>query len=133
MIRRFRALQLTNYGTVAISKLREKTKCIIQEIIAHLSADKPIYNKTILLVQTMPFPHQTTLHHRQHLPRLTKSVYLSFHAEDANILNKNSTFEMGIKTNITLYTEGTPNGLKPTILLAELGLEYKVGANSPQL
>lgn len=33
---------------------------------------------------------------------------------------------MGIKTNITLYTEGTPNGLKPTILLAELGLEYKL-------
>lgn len=35
---------------------------------------------------------------------------------------------MGIKTNITLYTEGTPNGLKPTILMAELGLEYKVCA-----
>jgi glutathione S-transferase len=33
---------------------------------------------------------------------------------------------MGNKTGITLYTEGTPNGLKPTILLAELGLEYKV-------
>ncbi|KAF6798774.1 glutathione S-transferase [Colletotrichum sojae] len=33
---------------------------------------------------------------------------------------------MGIKTNISLYTEGTPNGLKPTILLAELGLEYKL-------
>ncbi|RAH77947.1 glutathione S-transferase [Aspergillus japonicus CBS 114.51] len=33
---------------------------------------------------------------------------------------------MGIKTGITLYTEGTPNGLKPTILLAELGLEYKL-------
>ncbi|CEL11346.1 hypothetical protein ASPCAL14449 [Aspergillus calidoustus] len=33
---------------------------------------------------------------------------------------------MGMKTNITLYTEGTPNGLKPTILLAELGLEYKL-------
>lgn len=29
-------------------------------------------------------------------------------------------------TNITLYTEGTPNGLKPTILLSELGLDYKV-------
>lgn len=38
---------------------------------------------------------------------------------------------MGIKTNITLYTEGTPNGLKPTILLAELGLEYKVRGDSP--
>ncbi|KAL3447167.1 thioredoxin-like protein [Aspergillus insuetus] len=33
---------------------------------------------------------------------------------------------MGIKTGITLYTEGTPNGPKSTILLAELGLEYKL-------
>ncbi|KAK2024952.1 glutathione S-transferase [Colletotrichum zoysiae] len=33
---------------------------------------------------------------------------------------------MGINTNIVLYTEGTPNGLKPTILLAELDLEYKL-------
>ncbi|KAL3486499.1 glutathione S-transferase [Aspergillus germanicus] len=33
---------------------------------------------------------------------------------------------MGIKTGITLYTDGTPNGLKPTILLAELGLEIKL-------
>ncbi|EQB45224.1 hypothetical protein CGLO_15924 [Colletotrichum gloeosporioides Cg-14] len=33
---------------------------------------------------------------------------------------------MGIKTNITLHTEGTLNGLKPTILLAELDLEYKL-------
>ncbi|KAL4813105.1 hypothetical protein BDW67DRAFT_178109 [Aspergillus spinulosporus] len=32
---------------------------------------------------------------------------------------------MGIKTGITFHTEGTPNSLKPTILLAELGLEYK--------
>jgi glutathione S-transferase len=33
---------------------------------------------------------------------------------------------MGIKTNITLYTEGTPNGLKSSIVLEELDLEYKV-------
>lgn len=33
---------------------------------------------------------------------------------------------MGIKTEITLYTEGTPNGLKASITLEELGLEYKV-------
>ncbi|KAH4345601.1 hypothetical protein HBH98_122060 [Parastagonospora nodorum] len=33
---------------------------------------------------------------------------------------------MGIKTNITLYTEGTPNGLKASIALEELGLEYRV-------
>ncbi|PVI05792.1 glutathione S-transferase [Periconia macrospinosa] len=32
---------------------------------------------------------------------------------------------MGIKTDITLYTEGTPNGLKTSIVLEELGLEYK--------
>jgi hypothetical protein len=35
-------------------------------------------------------------------------------------------FIMGIKTDITLYTEGTPNGLKTSIVLEELGLEYKV-------
>ncbi|KAF5678682.1 glutathione S-transferase [Fusarium heterosporum] len=33
---------------------------------------------------------------------------------------------MGIKTDITLYTEGTPNGLKASIVLEELGLDYKV-------
>ncbi|KAL1606146.1 Glutathione S-transferase 2 [Paraconiothyrium brasiliense] len=33
---------------------------------------------------------------------------------------------MGIETKITLYTEGTPNGLKASIVLEELGLEYKV-------
>lgn len=33
---------------------------------------------------------------------------------------------MGNKTDIVLYTEGTPNGLKISIALEELGLEYKV-------
>lgn len=33
---------------------------------------------------------------------------------------------MGIKTDIALYTEGTPNGLKISIVLEELGLDYKV-------
>ncbi|CAF3458209.1 unnamed protein product [Fusarium graminearum] len=33
---------------------------------------------------------------------------------------------MGIETGITLYTEGTPNGLKISIALEELGLDYKV-------
>lgn len=33
---------------------------------------------------------------------------------------------MGIPTDITLYTAGTPNGIKASILLEELGLEYKV-------
>ncbi|OAL02764.1 glutathione S-transferase [Phaeosphaeriaceae sp. SRC1lsM3a] len=33
---------------------------------------------------------------------------------------------MGISTDITLYTEGTPNGLKTSIVLEELGLDYKV-------
>lgn len=33
---------------------------------------------------------------------------------------------MGIPTGITLYTAGTPNGIKVSILLEELGLEYKV-------
>jgi hypothetical protein len=31
-----------------------------------------------------------------------------------------------IKTDITLYTTNTPNGIKPSILLEELNLEYKV-------
>lgn len=30
------------------------------------------------------------------------------------------------KTDITLYTAATPNGIKATILLEELGLDYKV-------
>jgi hypothetical protein len=33
---------------------------------------------------------------------------------------------MGIKTDITFYTEATPNGLKFSIVLEELGLGYKV-------
>ncbi|OAQ70811.1 glutathione S-transferase II [Pochonia chlamydosporia 170] len=33
---------------------------------------------------------------------------------------------MGIKTEITLYTASTPNGIKVPILLEELGLEYKL-------
>lgn len=33
---------------------------------------------------------------------------------------------MGTKTDITLYTAATPNGIKIPILLEELGLEYKV-------
>ncbi|PNP47419.1 hypothetical protein TGAMA5MH_01238 [Trichoderma gamsii] len=35
---------------------------------------------------------------------------------------------MGIPTDITLYTVATPNGIKISILLEELGLEYKVRA-----
>lgn len=33
---------------------------------------------------------------------------------------------MGIKTNTTLYTEGTPKGLKASVALEELGLDYEV-------
>lgn len=33
---------------------------------------------------------------------------------------------MAIKTDIHLYTAGTPNGIKVSILLEELGLEYEV-------
>lgn len=37
-------------------------------------------------------------------------------------------FKMGAtKTDITLYTVNTPNGIKASILLAELNLDYKVG------
>lgn len=35
------------------------------------------------------------------------------------------------KTDITLYTTNTPNGIKPSILLEELNLEYKVISHSP--
>lgn len=37
---------------------------------------------------------------------------------------------MGTKTDITLYTASTPNGIKVPILLEELGLEYKVRRES---
>ncbi|KAH8889161.1 glutathione S-transferase [Thozetella sp. PMI_491] len=33
---------------------------------------------------------------------------------------------MGIKTDITLYTASTPNGIKVPILLEELGIDYKL-------
>jgi glutathione S-transferase len=33
---------------------------------------------------------------------------------------------MSLQPNITLYTEGTPNGLKISIALEELGLSYNV-------
>lgn len=36
------------------------------------------------------------------------------------------SISMGTKTDITLYTAATPNGIKIPILLEELGLEYKV-------
>lgn len=32
-------------------------------------------------------------------------------------------------TDITLYTVGTPNGIKVSILLEELNLDYKVSSN----
>lgn len=36
------------------------------------------------------------------------------------------TMAQKIKTDITLYTTNTPNGIKPSILLEELNLDYKV-------
>ncbi|EWG47314.1 glutathione S-transferase [Fusarium verticillioides 7600] len=36
------------------------------------------------------------------------------------------TMAQKTKTDITLYTTNTPNGIKPSILLEELNLEYKV-------
>lgn len=39
---------------------------------------------------------------------------------------RNEPASMGNKTDITLYTASTPNGIKVPILLEELGLEYKV-------
>lgn len=40
-----------------------------------------------------------------------------------------SSINMGLKTDFTLYTALTPNGIKVPILLEELGLEYKVWKN----
>lgn len=31
-----------------------------------------------------------------------------------------------VNSNVTLYTDNTPNGAKPPILLEELGLPYKL-------
>lgn len=35
-------------------------------------------------------------------------------------------FNMAAKSDITLYTVNTPNGIKASIVLEELGLPYKV-------
>lgn len=43
-----------------------------------------------------------------------------------------SRFKMPTKTDIHLYTSGTPNGYKVSILLEELGLEYKVRHRPPR-
>jgi hypothetical protein len=43
---------------------------------------------------------------------------------------RNQLVNMGTKTDITLYTASTPNGIKVPILLEELGLEYKVRGNT---
>lgn len=37
------------------------------------------------------------------------------------------------KTDITLYTVNTPNGIKASILLEELGLDYKVSKYSAMI
>ncbi|KAL7806650.1 glutathione S-transferase [Trichoderma gracile] len=37
-----------------------------------------------------------------------------------------NSVKMGIPTDIVLYTAATPNGIKVSILLEELGLEYKI-------
>jgi hypothetical protein len=43
-----------------------------------------------------------------------------------------NSIKMGIPTDIVLYTAATPNGIKVSILLEELGLEYKVSSLPPQ-
>lgn len=45
-----------------------------------------------------------------------------------NQLRSFFTMASKTKTDITLYTVGTPNGIKASILLEELGLDYKVRA-----
>lgn len=39
---------------------------------------------------------------------------------------RNHLVKMATATDVTLYTAQTPNGIKISILLAELGLDYKV-------
>lgn len=41
--------------------------------------------------------------------------------------------KMATKTDITLYTTNTPNGIKASILLEELNLSYKVCSQSLSL
>lgn len=48
----------------------------------------------------------------------------------ARLANIARHIKMPTKTDIHLYTTGTPNGYKASILLEELGLEYKVRAPS---
>jgi glutathione S-transferase len=47
-------------------------------------------------------------------------------AHIVNQIKRHITANMGIKTDIVLYTVNTPNGIKVSILLEELGLEYQV-------
>lgn len=49
-------------------------------------------------------------------------------ARIANLGKQFVNMAQKIKTDITLYTTNTPNGIKPSILLEELNLEYKVHA-----
>jgi len=41
--------------------------------------------------------------------------------------------KMAAKSDIHLYTAATPNGIKISMLLEELGLEYKVGRSTQSL
>lgn len=39
---------------------------------------------------------------------------------------RNHIYNMAVKTDIVLYTAQTPNGIKVSIALEELGLQYEV-------
>lgn len=63
---------------------------------------------------------------------LISTVGHQFGDIDANLLTRELPIITGIMSsqppynNLTYYTFGTPNGLKPAIVLEELGLKYKV-------
>lgn len=65
------------------------------------------------------------LHSQLKILRISRFSCLYYYNQQINH-DKRHQLIMGIKTDITLYTEGTPNGLKASIVLEELGLEYKV-------
>jgi hypothetical protein len=61
------------------------------------------------------------------LPRVSRLAQLSRHLSTAAAAAPpSSTAKMGRPTDITLYTDATPNGIKVSILLAELDLDYKL-------
>lgn len=70
---------------------------------------------------------QSLLNRRLIYHTLLKSREVTFSTKTLYTATRQfSSTNMGLKTDLTLYTALTPNGIKVPILLEELGLEYKV-------